>query len=85
MRASARDYQVVDIASGREYHSIFDLNQVRAEISKPDSGATFLRADDELHIFRRPAVESDKGVVIWSGSLSTAANEGQLQPGLPSF
>jgi hypothetical protein len=59
-RLLARDYQVVDIASAQEYHNVFDVKHVRAELSKVDTGTTFLLADDGLHIIRRPAVESDK-------------------------
>jgi hypothetical protein len=59
-RPMARDYQVVDIASDAEYHSVFDVKHVRAEVSKADTGTTFLLADDGLYIVRRPTIESDK-------------------------
>jgi len=55
----ARDYQVVDAASAPEVKRVFDVKQVRGEASKPDTGTTFLLADDGLYIVRRPAVESD--------------------------
>jgi hypothetical protein len=59
-RPSARDYPVVDTASAQEFHSFFDGKQVRAEVSKADTGTTFLLADEGLYVVRRPAVESDK-------------------------
>jgi hypothetical protein len=59
-KPSARDYQVVDTASAQEFHSFFDGKQVRAEVSKADTGTTFLLANDGLYVVRRPAVESDK-------------------------
>jgi hypothetical protein len=59
-RPSAGDYQAVDTASAQEFHSFFDGKQVRAEVSKADTGTTFLLADEGLYVVRRPAVESDK-------------------------
>lgn len=59
-RPPARDYQVVDTASEPEYHSVFDVKQVHAEVSKADTGTTFLLGDDGLYMVRRPAAESDK-------------------------
>jgi hypothetical protein len=59
-RPPARDYQVVDIASEAEYLSVFDVKQVHAEVSKADTGTTFLLGDDGLYMVRRPAAESDK-------------------------
>jgi hypothetical protein len=55
----ARDYQVVDAASAQELKKVFDVKQVRGEISKANTGTTFLLAEDGLYVVRRPAVESD--------------------------
>jgi hypothetical protein len=55
----ARDYQVVGTASSQLFDTVFDVKQVRAEISKADTGTTFLLAESGLYIVRRPAVEWD--------------------------
>jgi hypothetical protein len=54
----ARDYQVVDAVNLRELNRVFDVKQVRAEITKADTGTTFMLTEDGLYVIRRPAVES---------------------------
>jgi len=56
----ARDYQVVDVASSQILSTVFDVKQVREEISKSDTGTTFLLAQEGLYVVRRPDVESAK-------------------------
>jgi len=55
----ARDYQVVDTASAHELKRVVEVKQVRGEVSKRDTGTTFLLAEDGLYVVRRPTVESD--------------------------
>jgi hypothetical protein len=55
-----RDYQVVDTANSQELNPVVDVKQVREEISKSDTGTTFLLTDGGLYLIRRPAVEMDK-------------------------
>jgi hypothetical protein len=56
----SRDYQVVDIANLQALRRVFDVTQVRAEISNDDTGTTFLLAEGGLYLIRRPAVESNQ-------------------------
>jgi hypothetical protein len=55
-----RDYQVVDTANSQELNRVVNVKQVREEISKSDTGTTFLLTDGGLYLIRRPAVEMDK-------------------------
>jgi hypothetical protein len=55
----ARDFEVVDTASAHELNRIADVKQVRGEVSKRDTGTTFLLAEEGLYVVRRPALESD--------------------------
>jgi hypothetical protein len=55
---AARDYQVVDTVSSYELNRIFDVKQVRAEMTKGDTGTTFMLTDNGLYVIRRPDVES---------------------------
>ena len=55
-----RDYQVVETANSQELNRVVDVKQVREEISKSDTGTTFLLTDGGLYLIRRPAVEMDK-------------------------
>lgn len=54
-----QDYQVVDAASSRQFDRVLDVKQVREELSKADTGTTFLLAENGLYVVRRPAVESE--------------------------
>jgi hypothetical protein len=53
----ARDYQVVDTAVAQKLNSVFDVKQVREEVSRADTGTTFLLAENGLYIVRQPAAE----------------------------
>jgi len=55
--ANPRDYQIVEIASKRGPNHVYDVNQVRGEITNQETGTTFLLTADGLNIVRRPAVE----------------------------
>ena len=54
-----RNLQVVDTASAQILNTVFDVKQVREEISKSDTGTTFLLSENGLYVVRRPAVERD--------------------------
>jgi hypothetical protein len=53
------DYQVVEIANTREPNRVYDVNQVREEITNDETGTTFLLTADGLYLIRRPAVEEE--------------------------
>ena len=55
-----QDYQVVDTAKSRDLTRVFDVKQVREELTKNDTGTTFLLTEGGLYLIRRPAVETDK-------------------------
>jgi hypothetical protein len=58
--SATRDYQVVDTANLQALKRVFDVSQVRAEISNSDSGTTFLLTESGLYLIRRPAAESSQ-------------------------
>jgi hypothetical protein len=55
---SAWDHQVVETANSRELNQVFDVQQVREELTKADTGTTFLLTEKGLYVIRRPAVET---------------------------
>ena len=55
-----RDYQVFDSTSSRDSTPVFEVKQVHEELSKQDTGTTFLLAEGGLYVIRRPKAESDK-------------------------
>jgi hypothetical protein len=55
---STWDYQVVETANSRELNRVFDVRQVREEVTKADTGTTFLLTERGLYVIRRPAVET---------------------------
>jgi hypothetical protein len=61
----ARDYQIVETANSREPNRVFDVQQVRGEITNNDTGTTFLLTADGLYLVRRPAVEEEYNTHIW--------------------
>ena len=54
---AAQDYQVVDTASAREPNRVYDVKQVRQEITNSETGTTYLLTTDGLYLIRRPVVE----------------------------
>jgi hypothetical protein len=58
----ARDYQVqvVNTANSPELSRVFNLKGIREEITKYDTGTTFLLTDDGLFLVRRPVKEMEK-------------------------
>jgi hypothetical protein len=57
---SDRDYQVVDTANTQDLSRVFDVKQVREEVTNAGTGTTFLLTENGLFLIRRPAVEQDK-------------------------
>jgi hypothetical protein len=55
--AGPRDYQVVKTAYSDEINRVFDIKQVREEVTKTDTGTTFMLTENGLYMIRRPAVE----------------------------
>jgi hypothetical protein len=55
--ANLVDYQVVETPNAREPHRVYDVQQVRQEITNDETGTTFLLTADGLYVIRRPAVE----------------------------
>jgi hypothetical protein len=56
---SAQDAQVVVTASRGDPNHIFDIGEVRQELTKHDTGTTFLLTQSGLYIVRRPLVERE--------------------------
>jgi hypothetical protein len=54
------DYPVFDTSSLRGPVPVFEVKQVREELTKQDTGTTFLLTDGGLFLIRRPRVESEK-------------------------
>jgi hypothetical protein len=59
---STRDYQVQLVNSGnsRELNRVFKVEGVREEITKYDTGTTFLLTQGGLFLIRRPVKEMNK-------------------------
>ena len=59
---SAGDYQVqiVNTANSPELSRVFNVKGIREEITKYDTGTTFLLTDDGLFLIRRPVKEMEK-------------------------
>ena len=56
---SAQDAQVVVTASRGDPNHIFDIGEVRQELTKHDTGTTFLLTQSGLYVVRRPLVERE--------------------------
>jgi hypothetical protein len=57
---SARDVQVVETANTQDLSHVFDVKQVREEVTNAGTGTTYLLTENGLFLIRRPAVEWDK-------------------------
>jgi hypothetical protein len=64
----AWDYQVVDTENSRETNQVFDLPLVREELTKADTGTTFLLTENGLYVIRRPAIETVHQVLAISSN-----------------
>jgi hypothetical protein len=56
---STQDLQVVDTANLGDLNHIFDVKEVREELTKHDTGTTFLLTQGGLYVVRRPVVERE--------------------------
>jgi hypothetical protein len=59
VRATPRDYQVVDISSPAEPMLLVTVAQVKHKLVKEDTGTTFLLGSEGLTVIRRPRVEDE--------------------------
>jgi hypothetical protein len=59
VRATPRDYQVVDISSPSEPMLLATVAQVKHKLVKDDTGTTFLLGSEGLTVIRRPRVEDE--------------------------
>jgi hypothetical protein len=59
MAQSTRGYQLVDTASSEDFSHVFDVKQIRVEVTKYDTGTTFLLTERGLYLVRRPVIETD--------------------------
>src|SRR6202451_1199975 len=64
----AWDYQVVDTANSWETNQVFDVPQVREELTKADTGTTVLLTKKGLYVIRRPAIETVHQVLAISSN-----------------
>jgi hypothetical protein len=55
-----RDYQVFDTSGQRDLNPVLDVKQVREELTKQDTGTTFILTEGGLYLIRRPIEESEK-------------------------
>jgi hypothetical protein len=55
---SVRDHPAVDPVNSYELNRVFDVKEVRAEMTNSDTGTTFVLTEKGLYVVRRPAVES---------------------------
>jgi hypothetical protein len=67
---TAVDYQVVETANSREPNRVYEVKQVRQEITNDKTGTTFLLTADGLYLIRRPAVEEEYKIYEWQMSHS---------------
>jgi hypothetical protein len=56
---AVRDVQVVDTGSLGDLNHVFDVREVREELTKRDTGTTFLLTQSGLYVVRRPVVERE--------------------------
>jgi hypothetical protein len=66
--SKAVDYQVIEIASSREPNRVYEVKQVRQEVTNDETGTTFLLTADGLYLVRRPAVEEEYFIHEWQMS-----------------
>jgi hypothetical protein len=53
-------HEVVETANTRDFSRVFDVKQVREEVTNAGTGTTFLLTENGLFLIRRPAAEWDK-------------------------
>jgi hypothetical protein len=60
----ARDHQPIDSANSQELNRLYVVKQVRDEVTKADTGTTFILTENGLYVIRRPAIESIHRVMM---------------------
>jgi len=65
--ANAQDYQVVE-TNTHEPNRVYDVKQVRQQITNDETGTTFLLAADGLYLIRQPVVEEEHYIHEWQMS-----------------
>jgi len=55
---STRDYKVFQSGESPSDDRVMEVKQVRQEVTNPDTGTTFLLAENGLYLIRRPALEA---------------------------
>jgi hypothetical protein len=63
-KAGPRDYQLLDTAYSGEINRVFDIKQAREEVTKTDTGTTFMLTENGLYVIRRPAVEWNHQLMV---------------------
>src|SRR5258706_9198849 len=61
--ANPFDYQITD--NSRKPNRVYEVKQIRQEITNHETGTTFLLAADGLYVIRRPAVEKEYKFQTW--------------------
>jgi hypothetical protein len=56
---ATRDYQVFQSGESPSDDRVVEVKQVRQELTNPDTGTTFLLAENGLYLVRRPALEAE--------------------------
>lgn len=59
VRATPRDYQVVDISTPSDPTLLATVKQIKHRVANSDTGTTFLLGNDGLTVIRRISVEND--------------------------
>ena len=62
-----RDYKVFQSGESPAEDHVVEVKQVRQEVTNPDTGTTFLLAENGLYLIRRPALEATPDVYQNSG------------------
>jgi hypothetical protein len=64
---STRDYKIFQSGESPGEDRVVEVRQVRQEVTNPDTGTTFLLAENGLYMIRRPALEAAPEVFSNSG------------------
>jgi hypothetical protein len=64
-----RDYKIFQSGESPSDDRIIEVRQVRQDVTNPDTGTTFLLAENGLYLIRRPALEAAPEVFTSSGGL----------------
>jgi hypothetical protein len=62
------NYEVVALSNSTDADRVYDVNQVRQQITNQDTGTTFLLTADGLYLVRRPAIEQENDIHEWQMS-----------------